>query len=89
LANFEIICEHMVEKFDNKDAKNGNFINQMEFRKKKPNRLFASSLFHHLLSILFVIQKRIFLKLIGFQVVSPWGAEGAFNTESLGRNARR
>jgi len=24
----------MVEKFDNKDAKKSNFINQMEFRKK-------------------------------------------------------
>ena len=34
LANFESICEHMVEKFADKDAKNDNFNNQMEFRKK-------------------------------------------------------
>jgi len=31
LANFESICEDMVEKFDNKDAKKGNFISRMEF----------------------------------------------------------
>ena len=28
------MCEHMVEKFANKDAKKGNFNNQMQFRKK-------------------------------------------------------
>jgi hypothetical protein len=39
--NFERICEHMVEKFINKDAKKGNFSAQMEFRKKSNHKAFA------------------------------------------------
>lgn len=34
LVNFESICEHMVKKFNDKDAKKDNFSTQMEFRKK-------------------------------------------------------
>ena len=34
LQNFESMCEHMVEKFCRKDAKKGDFSDQMEFRKK-------------------------------------------------------
>jgi len=35
----------MVEKFDNKDAKNSNFISQMEFPKKFSNRAFSQQIF--------------------------------------------
>lgn len=34
MANFKSICQHTVQKFDNKDAKKKQFNNQMDFRKK-------------------------------------------------------
>jgi hypothetical protein len=40
LSNFESICEHMVEKFGNKDAKKTNFSKSMVFRKK--SNIFSS-----------------------------------------------
>ena len=32
--NFKSMCEHMVEKFSDKDAKKGDFCNRMGFCKK-------------------------------------------------------
>lgn len=48
-SNFSNMCKYMFEKFDEEDAKNGNFNERMELRKRSNKRgLFFS---HHLTTL--------------------------------------